>query len=87
MHHDYSNPSGEFLEVYGKNHPTFGGEPRIATAGVYPVYDAPLGSANTLYSKVGNVLGWLSLAGLIFMVLQEVAQRRQPAKEAAHVAG
>ena len=34
-------PSGEFLEVYGKNYPS--GEPRIVSSGVYPVYDTNLG--------------------------------------------
>lgn len=32
-------PDGDFLETYGKNHPTSPGEPRIITAGRYPVYD------------------------------------------------
>jgi apolipoprotein N-acyltransferase len=39
-------PGGEFLDVYGKNHPA--GEPRIVTSGVYPVYDTPYGRLATL---------------------------------------
>lgn len=40
-------PDGAFLPVYGKN---FGsvGEGQIATAGVYPVYDTPLGRIGTI---------------------------------------
>jgi apolipoprotein N-acyltransferase len=34
-------PSGDFLDVYGKNYPA--GEPRIVTSGRYLVYDTPLG--------------------------------------------
>lgn len=42
-------PSGEFLGVYGKNHPMVAsGEPKTATAGVYPVYDTPLGKLATI---------------------------------------
>lgn len=41
------------------------------------VADVPLGAANTLYSRVGDWMGWLSLAGFIFfMVLQEIEKRR-----------
>jgi apolipoprotein N-acyltransferase len=32
-------PDGNFLDTYGKNHPTSPGEPRIITAGRYPVYE------------------------------------------------
>ncbi len=42
-------PSGEFLGIYGKAHPTvFGGEPRGINAGTYPVYDTPLGRLATI---------------------------------------
>jgi apolipoprotein N-acyltransferase len=42
-------PSGEFLDIYGKAHPTvFGGEPRGINAGTYPVYDTPLGRLATI---------------------------------------
>jgi apolipoprotein N-acyltransferase len=42
-------PSGEFLGIYGKAHPTaFGGEPRGINAGTYPVYDTPLGVLATM---------------------------------------
>lgn len=37
------NPTGEFLAVYGKNHPTSPGEPPVISAGAYPVHDTPLG--------------------------------------------
>jgi apolipoprotein N-acyltransferase len=40
------SPSGEFGEIYGKNHPA--GEPTIASAGNYPVYDTPLGHLATI---------------------------------------
>ncbi len=49
---DYCNeavllsPSGEFGEIYGKNHPA--GEPRIVSAGNYPVYDTPLARLATI---------------------------------------
>ena len=39
-------PSGEFLDVYGKNHAFV--EPPTPTAGVYPVYDTPLGHLATM---------------------------------------
>lgn len=42
------SPQGEFLPVYGKNHPTSPGEPRIITAGAYPVYDTPIGRLATI---------------------------------------
>lgn len=41
-------PDGQFLEVYGKNHPTSPGEPPIITSGVYPVYDTSLGILGTI---------------------------------------
>jgi apolipoprotein N-acyltransferase len=41
-------PDGQFLDVYGKNHNTSPGEPPIVTAGVFPVYDTPLGKLSTL---------------------------------------
>jgi len=39
---------GKFLDVYGKNHPTSPGEPRIITASVYPVYNTNLGQLATI---------------------------------------
>ncbi len=45
-------PAGEFLEVYGKNH-VFG-EPPTPTAGVFPVYDTPLGRLATLICHDAN---------------------------------
>ncbi|MCK5136993.1 MAG: hypothetical protein KAR19_14500 [Bacteroidales bacterium] len=41
-------PEGDFMETYGKNHPTSPGEPPIITSGVYPVYDIDLGQVSTL---------------------------------------
>ena len=41
-------PDGQFLEVYGKNHPTSPGEPPIITSGVYPVYETSLGKLGTI---------------------------------------
>ena len=41
-------PSGEFSSVYGKNYPSEPGEPRIATAGVYPVWETEIGSLGTI---------------------------------------
>jgi apolipoprotein N-acyltransferase len=42
------------------------------------VADVPLGTANTLYSRLGDWTGWLSLAGFIFfMVLPEVIKRKE----------
>ncbi|HOT90840.1 MAG TPA: nitrilase-related carbon-nitrogen hydrolase [Anaerolineae bacterium] len=42
------NPQGEFLGVFGKDHPvTFGGETSL-TRGTYPVYDTPLGKLGTI---------------------------------------
>jgi apolipoprotein N-acyltransferase len=35
------SPEGNFGEVYGKNHPTSPGEPRIISSGNYPVYKLP----------------------------------------------
>lgn len=42
------SPQGEFLAVYGKNHQTSPGEPRIITAGKYPVYNTPIGRLATI---------------------------------------
>lgn len=42
------NPQGDFLGIFGKDHPvTFGGETSL-TRGTYPVYDTPLGKVGTL---------------------------------------
>ncbi|TET97417.1 MAG: hypothetical protein E3J30_08950 [Anaerolineales bacterium] len=45
-------PAGEFLDVYGKNH-VFG-EPPTPTAGVFPVYNTPLGNLATLICHDAN---------------------------------
>lgn len=41
-------PSGEFTSVYGKNYPSEPGEPRIVSAGSYPVWDTELGKLSTI---------------------------------------
>ena len=41
-------PSGEFMPVYGKDHESSPGEPPIATAGTFPVYETPLGKIGTI---------------------------------------
>jgi apolipoprotein N-acyltransferase len=47
------NPSGEFSAVYGKNEiPP--GEPYTPTAGVYPVFDTPLGKLATMICHDAN---------------------------------
>jgi len=46
------SPTGEFSQVYGKNH-VFG-EPPTPTAGVYPVFDTPLGRLATLICHDAN---------------------------------
>jgi apolipoprotein N-acyltransferase len=37
------SPAGEFSQVYGKNHTWLIGEPDTPSAGVFPVYDTPIG--------------------------------------------
>jgi apolipoprotein N-acyltransferase len=50
-------PTGEFLQVYGKNNPSSPGEPPIATAGVYPVYTTPYGKVGTIICNDINFTG------------------------------
>jgi apolipoprotein N-acyltransferase len=47
------SPEGEFGEVYGKNH-VFPGEPRIITAGVYPVNETPVGRLASIICHDAN---------------------------------
>jgi apolipoprotein N-acyltransferase len=47
------SPSGEFSEVYAKNHAP-PGEPLSPTAGAYPVYDTPLGRLAAMICHDGN---------------------------------
>lgn len=55
-------PDGQFLDVYGKNHPTSPGEPHIISSGVYPVYETSFGPVATLicndvhYTDVSRIL-------------------------------
>ncbi len=55
-------PSGDFLDVYGKNFPTSPGEPRIISAGVYPVYDTSLGKLATV---ICNDMHWTKPARIL----------------------
>ena len=55
-------PDGEFLQVYGKNHPTSPGEPPIVTAGVYPVYDTTLGRLATI---ICNDVHWTNASRIL----------------------
>jgi len=41
-------PSGEFTSVYGKNYPSEPGEPRVVSAGVYPVWETEIGNLTTI---------------------------------------
>jgi apolipoprotein N-acyltransferase len=45
-------PEGEFLDIYGKNHPA--GEPRTVSAGSYPVYETHLGRLATIICMDAN---------------------------------
>jgi apolipoprotein N-acyltransferase len=48
------------------------------------VADVPRGSSDTLYTRLGDWVGWLSLAGFVFfMILPEVIKRRQKREAAA----
>jgi apolipoprotein N-acyltransferase len=47
------SPSGEFSDVYAKNHAP-PGEPLSPTAGAYPVYDTPLGRLAAMICHDGN---------------------------------
>lgn len=42
------SPSGEFTSVYGKNFSTEPGEPRVVTAGSYPVWETEIGNLSTI---------------------------------------
>ena len=57
---------------------------RAAEAGVDSVLiaDVPLGTADSLYVKLGDWVGWLSLAGFVFfIVFTPVIKRRTQAQE------
>lgn len=52
------------------------------------VADVPLGSPNTLYTRFGDWVGWVALAGFVFfMFYPDVLKRRQRKREAAQEAG
>ena len=48
------SPDGEFSQVYGKNHTWMIGEPPTPSAGVFPVYDTPLGKLAGLICHDAN---------------------------------
>jgi apolipoprotein N-acyltransferase len=48
------SPDGEFSQVYGKNHTWAIGEPSTPSAGVFPVYDTPLGKLAGLICHDAN---------------------------------
>ena len=48
------SPEGEFSAVYGKNHTWLIGEPNTPSAGVYPVYETPLGTLAGLICHDAN---------------------------------
>ncbi len=48
------SPAGEFSPVYGKNHTWLIGEPDTPSAGVFPVFDTPLGRLATLICHDAN---------------------------------
>jgi len=48
------SPEGEFSQVYGKNHVWMIGEPPTPSAGVFPVYDTPLGKLAGLICHDAN---------------------------------
>jgi apolipoprotein N-acyltransferase len=48
------SPEGEFSQVYGKNHTWMIGEPNTPSAGVFPVYDTPLGKLAGLICHDAN---------------------------------
>jgi apolipoprotein N-acyltransferase len=48
------SPEGGFSQVYGKNHSWGTGEPPVASAGVFPVFDTPLGKLATLICHDAN---------------------------------
>lgn len=47
-------PLGEFMEVYGKNFNSIPGEPRIVTAGSYPVWETEIGKLATIICNDDN---------------------------------
>ena len=48
------SPEGGFSQVYGKNHTWGTGEPPVASAGVFPVFDTTLGKLATLICHDAN---------------------------------
>ncbi len=67
------------IDPYGKIVALRNGSPDGAAFAL--VADVPLGTSGTLYSKLGDWVGWLSLAGFIFFTaLQEITKRQQQAQ-------
>ena len=73
--------SSSIIDPYGRILALRSGAPEGESFAL--VADVPLGSGNTLYSRVGDWVGWLSLAGFIFfMIFPDVVKKRQQ-KQAA----
>jgi len=52
------------------------------------VADVSLGTGNTLYSRFGDWLGWVSLAGFVFFfIYPEVIKRREKGHDQANISG
>jgi hypothetical protein len=55
----------------------------ISGSRVTLVGDVTLGSGPTLYTSLGDILGWIALAGYVFfMIFQSVSERRAKKAEA-----
>ncbi len=54
----------------------FAGSPLVLVA------DVPMGSGNTIYSSIGDVLGWAALAGLTLFIILHVVVRMRARKAA-----
>jgi len=70
------------IDPYGRIIALRNGSPEGAAFAL--VADVTLGTGTTLYTRVGDWVGWLCLAGFIFfMGFQEITKRRQKAKPQA----
>ncbi len=56
---------------------SYEGGPRVLVA------DVPMGSGATAYTSVGDVLGWLALAGFLFFIIFQAVTNRRVNKAAA----
>jgi len=53
--------------------------PGEAGESLYLVGDVPLGQGETLYTRIGDVFGWLCIAGLLVRMFFEIRFRRKAA--------